>query len=371
MITLSTRRATPAGGRRTFTWLGLAAAALTLAGCGDEADAGPDEQVPAADTRRVINVEVEQLQPRRFTDVVRLTGAVQADRQVTVAAEEGGTVTRILVDKGQSVTQDEVLVRLDDELLRAQRDEAQAQAGLAAEMWRRKQRLYEDDGIGTEGEYLEARYTADQTRARLDLFEARLKRLAVRAPFDGILETRFVEVGSVVSPGQAVAHVLDLEPLKVAAGVPERYAVDVVPGSRAVVAFAALSDTCDATVSFVGAAVHGGHRTFPIELDLERPVRGAKPEMVAEVLLVRQVLEDVVVVPRQALVRTEDGFSTFVAVDGEGGTVARERPVTLGSAAGDEAVITSGLAAADRLIVVGQQQVADGDRLRIVARRGS
>ena len=183
----------------------------------------------------------------------------------------------------------------------------------------------------------------------------------VRAPFDGLLDRRLVEVGSVVAPGQAVAHILDLEPLKVTTGVPERYAAEVSTGDPATVAFADLADTCAATVTYVGAAVDGRHRTFPVELDLERPVAGAKPAMVAEVMLVLEVHPGAIVVPNQALVRTEEGFSAFVATDGVDGPVARARPVTLGASGGDEVVATSGLSPAERLIVVGQEQVADGD----------
>ena len=341
------------------------AAVLALWGCGD----GEGEPKAAGTARRIINVEVETLAVRSFTDVIRLTGVVLADREVTLAAEESGTVVQILADKGESVSRGQPLIELNDELLRVQRSEAEAQAVLAAEIWRRKKRLYEEERIGTEGEYLEARYTADQTRARLNLIEARLRRTVVRAPFDGLLDRRLVDVGSVVSPGQAVAHILDLEPLKVATGVPERYAADVGVGTRAVVAFEALADTCAAILTYVGAAVDGGHRTFPVELALERPVASAKPAMVAEVHLVRRVYPQVLVVPRQALVRTEDGFSAFVAIDGEAGPLAEVRPVTLGASGGDQVVVTSGLLPADRLIVVGQQQVANGDRLSIVSER--
>ncbi len=368
------RNQLPSGRRVLGALLPAAGAALlALGGCG-EAPGAADEsaalEATANANRRVVNVEVETLAPRPFTDAIRLTGTVRADREVMVAAEEGGTVAAVLADKGEKVRRGQALVRLDDELLRAQRDEAEAQAALDEDLWGRRKRLYEVDGIGTEEEYVEARYTADQSRARLGLIEARLRRTVVRAPFDGLLDRRPVEVGSVVSPGQTVARILDLEPLKVTAGVPERYAAKVAPGDRATVAFAALEDTCKATVTYVGAAVDGRQRTFPVELDLERPVAGAKPAMVAEVTLELEVHPGAIVVPNQALVRTEEGFTAFVAADGVDGPVARARPVTLGASGGDEVVATSGLSPAERLIVVGQEQVADGDRLRIVPRRG-
>lgn len=360
--TLSTAR------MRLFA-LVAAVASVGSIGCGEEADA-VDAQPTDAEARRIINVGVERLTLQRFTDVIRLTGTVTADRSVTVAAEEGGMVARVIVDKGQAVTAGELIVTLDDEMLRAQRDEAKAQAALTQQLWDRARRLYEEDGIGTETEYLQARYTAEQAQARLQLIQARLARTQIRAPFDGVLDARHVEVGSVVAPGAPIATLVDLSPLKVAAGVPERYAADVQVGGQAAVIFAALDDTSLATVEFVGAAVNAGNRTFPIELALVSSAGAVKPEMVADVVLERHRLENVVVVPREALVRTEDGFCAFVAtsVDGEE-AMAEVRSLTLGASANDQVVILSGLQADDRLVVLGQAQIANGDRLRIVSAR--
>jgi membrane fusion protein (multidrug efflux system) len=353
---------------RTVSSPVLLAGVLSLAACGGEpeADAPADS---AVDTRRIINVQVETLQRRDFHDVIRLTGTVVADREVTLSAEEAGTIEELLADKGDAVAAGQVLMRLDDDLLRAQRDEAKAQADLAQQLWERVRRLYEEDGIGTENGYYEARYAADAAKARRDLAEERLTRATIRAPFAGTLDSRLVEVGSVVSPGQAVGVIVDTEPLKVSAGVPERYAADVMPGAAAQVHFKDLATQAAASVRFVGARVHPGNRTFPVELSLEHPVAAAKPEMVADIVLSRRLVPDVVVVPRQTLVRTEEGFTAFV-VEGPGNELhAAARAVELGPSGRDEVVVTSGLQAGDRLVVIGQNQIAAGDLVRIVSDR--
>jgi len=355
--------------QRLFT-LGALVVAIGATGCGEDADAVDTSPPDGADSRRIINVRVERLASRPFTDVIRLTGTVIADRSVIVAAEEGGKVAEVIIDKGQFVRAGQPIAQLDDELLRAQRDEAQASLSLAYQLWERTRRLFDEDGIGTENEYLQARFTCDQARARLQLIEARLARTKIRAPFDGVLDARHVEVGSIVAPGTPIATLVDLSPLKVTAGVPERYAADVEAGAQAKVIFPALADTSDAIVEFVGAAVHPGNRTFPVELSLQSATRSVKPEMVVDVVLERHHLENVVVVPRQALVRTEDGFCAFVAVMAEGEeAVAEVRNLTLGASANDQVVILSGLSSDDRLVVLGQTQIADGDRLRIVSAR--
>jgi RND family efflux transporter MFP subunit len=176
-----------------------------------------------------------------------------------------------------------------------------------------------------------------------------------------------VEVGTMVNPGTPVGRIVDLDPVKVAAGVPERYASDVSPGSRATVTIDALEEqTLAATIGFVGAAVNPSNRTFPVELSLPNPGRSLKPEMVANVEVVRRVVRDALVVPRDAVVRVEGGYSAFVVIDQGGVDTVESRSVTLGPSQGNEVVVSTGLHAGDRLVVVGQKQVAAGDRVRVV-----
>jgi multidrug efflux pump subunit AcrA (membrane-fusion protein) len=122
-------------------------------------------------------------------------------------------------------------------------------------------------------------------------------------------------------------------------------------------------------ISYVGAAVNPRNRTFPIELSLSNPGGVIKPEMVANVSVERLTLEDVVVIPQEALIRVEEGYVVFV-VDANGGNpTARTRSVEPGPTQKNMVVIESGLEAGERLIVVGQQTVAAGDRVNVVAER--
>jgi len=349
------------GGRLTLL------AALTLAGCGLQ---DTDEAGKVTTSGRVLNVEVAAVEPRDFSEVIRLSGTVVADRDVLVSAEESGIVTEVLVDKGSQVIQGQPIARIDDRLLSSQVAQATAQAALAGEVWMRRQRLFEEDNVGSELAYLEAKYQAQQAAAALATLQRRLERTVVLAPIKGVLDDLTVEVGAMVNPGTPVARIVGLDPIKVAAGVPERYASDIRPGSRATVIFDALeAQTFAVTIGFVGAAVNPSNRTFPIELSLPNPGRAVKPEMVADVAVVRRVVSGALVVPRDAVVRVEGGYSVFVAVAHDGLETVESRSVTLGPSQGNEVVITTGLRAGDRLGVVGQKQVAAGDRVRVVGGR--
>ncbi len=156
--------------------------------------------------------------------------------------------------------------------------------------------------------------------------------------------------------------------MKVTAGVPERYAADVQRGAKVSVSFDVLRQTFDGELTYVGAAVDSRSRTFPVEFRIPNPDGTIKPEMVANIGLVRSTIADAIVVPEEALVRTEQGFVTFVVTGAEGEERVETRAVTRGSSQHNKVVVEEGLVPGDELVVVGQQQVAAGDRVRVVSR---
>ncbi len=342
-----------------------------LAACGGDAQAdgtAEAEAEPSTGFVRVINVETVTVEPMAFTELIRLTGTVMADQDVIVAAEESGIIRELYVDKGTWVRADQAIAKIDDRVLKAQVDQARANADLADEVWQRRKTLYEVDQVGSELAYLEAKYAAVQTKASLASLQERLERTVVRSPIRGVLDTRDVEIGTMVQPGVAVGRVVVLNPVKIAAGVPERYAADVQRGAKVSVSFDVLRQTFDGELTYVGAAVDARSRTFPVEFRIPNPEGTIKPEMVANIGLVRATIDDAIVVPEEALVRVEQGFVAFVVTGAGGEQRVESRVVTRGPAQQNTVVVEEGLTAGDELVVVGQQQVAAGDRVRVVSR---
>lgn len=357
----------------------LMAAALAVSACGGDAQAeGQDTGGATASAEnpagasaptqsRVINVEVAEVVPVSYKQTIPLTGVARAMRDVTISAEESGVVREIVRDKGRSVSTGQTIVRLDDTVLAAQVRTAQAQASLAEELWERRKKLFEEDRVGSEVSYLEARSQAEQAAGNLQALEERLSRTRIAAPISGILDMRMVEVGTMVSPGTPVARVVQVNPVKILAGVPERFALAVRRGAAATVRFDVLpGETFEGTLSYVSATVDPGSRTFAIELTLPNPDARIKPEMVATISLTRSVLDSAIVLSQDALVRDEGGFIVFVVNEGPNGTVASARSVKIASSQGNDVVIGEGLEPGERYVVVGQQQVADGDRVQVV-----
>jgi len=352
--------------------LGMLAVAGTIAtaGCAPAPADGAEEQSSAADFVRVINVETELIVAQDFLEDIRLTSAVLANQDVTLSAEESGVIREVFVDKGARVSRGDPLAKIDDRVLAAQVAQARAAASLASQTWDRRKRLWEEDKAGSEIAYLESKFAAEQSAAILSGLEERLARTVIRAPFAGVLEERHVEVGSMVNPGESIGRLVDLDPVKVMAGVPERYATEVHVGATATLFFDVLGDEeFSSPIRFVGSTVDPQTRTFLVEVQLPNPNGEIKPQMVARMSITRREVSSAIVVPQDALIRVEDGYVAFVVSDRNDGTVAEVRPVVLGPTRRNMVVIESGIEAGERLIVVGQKSVADGDRVSVVAER--
>jgi membrane fusion protein, multidrug efflux system len=344
---------------------GILVAALTgivAAGCG-EADGTEAGRPDGEDRVRTVNVEVAAVVPQDFVHTVRIVGTVEADRDVVISAEEGGTVRQMLVRQGDRVRPGQPLFRLDAGVLQAQLEQAVSQALLAEETWERQRRLWEEDQIGTEMAYLQAKYNAQTARAQAQVLKERVDRTTIRAPIAGILEERLVEVGAMVSPGTPVARILDVDRVKVVGGVPERYGGQVRRGGEVTVTLEPVAGEFVGEIDHVGAAVDRSSRTFTIEVEVPNAGHALKPGMVANVEIARERRAESLVVPRHAVLRLEGGYSVFVAVPYGTGWRAESRPVVPGAAHGGGVVIEQGLAVGERVVVVGQQRVAHGDAL--------
>jgi membrane fusion protein (multidrug efflux system) len=340
-----------------------------------QGDSEADGAVDSTVAGKVVNVQVEPLQPTTFTDFISITGDVEAFHDATVSAEESGVIKEFLLEKGSPVRKGQVIARLDDEVLGAQVSEARAAAELAREQYERQRRLWEDERIGSEIAYLQAKAQAAVQEARLATLEARLARTEIRAPVSGVFDEQFLEEGEMASVGTPVVRVVATHLLKIVGGVPERFAPWVQPGDNAVISFDILPGRqLEGTIAFVGSSVDDRNRTFPVEIVIENPDRVVKPEMLANVQLERLRLTDVIVVPQQIVKRTEFGYRVHVVVERNGATYASAREVVLGPEYSDRVVVEQGLAAGDRLITAGALLVDDGSRVRIVesaAREGS
>ena len=352
--------------RSFLSSLALVGALLTgvvlTAGCGD--GQAPATAEAATQQRPATRVETLVLEPTSFTDVVELTGSVEAIYDATLSAQASGTVMSI-VELGTSVQEGERIAQLDATEAQAALEEAQARHELAQDRYERQEPLYQDSII-TALEFEQVRSERTQARAALSRAEEQLRNTRVTAPFSGTVEERFVQPGEQVAPNDPVARIIDVQPAKIVAGVPERYAGDIEKGTNVQIRFqSARLGERTGTVTFVGSAIDPDSRTFTIEATIPNEERTIKPEMVTQVRLDRTTINDALVIPRSAVVRDEAGTHVYTIERADTAAVARKRDIVLGPSTGARVAIESGLQTGDEVVVVGQSNLAPGQPVEV------
>lgn len=324
-----------------------------------------------------IPVQVLEIQPRDFEEVVETTGIILPCQEVTVYPEVSGKVVRVEADLGDKVQADSPLVSIDDELprLKVRQIEAQitklkALSRDAEKNLQRKEKLFKRKTV-SETDYDQA-YLAVQTNrgmleeaeAALDMARYELRHTVVRSPICGRVTARFLEIGSLVSPQTPVAHVVNMEKVKVEIGLIDQEIQQVRVGQEVNLTVDALpAKELEARVTAVGSQADEDTLTFPVRVERlnSDPDSLLLPGMIARLSIrVKQHL-DVIVVPRE-IVHEESGRPTvFLVKDSR----ALKRHLTLGPNEKDMVIVTAGLVPGDRVVCVGHEILDEGLSVQI------
>ncbi len=363
-----------------------------------------DREKPAAE-RPPVNVKVQVVKLRKdVRDSFRLHGEVIADRVVSVSAEVAGRIEPYGrdVQEGGKLKPGQVIVRLNDELIRAevrhaegQRDQALAQL----RYWRDEaERLRKalGRGVATPKQVEEAEMNLGTSQAALltasaalSTATARLARTRIRAPVAGVLDDLLLEEGEYVNPGQVVAQIVDADTLKVRVDVPEVDVPYLDIGDGATISIDQPEKKEFAgRIGRIRELADPAARTVAVEITVgpprdsggKRQPRWLRPGRIVIAELTRQTIPECIFIPLAATIPEEteeapgeapaiargdrERFYRIAYVARNG--LAERRRVELGVMRGWEVRVLSGLAPGERLIVDGLRYVSDGKPVRIV-----
>ncbi|SRR5690554_5667398 len=230
----------------------------------DEAPAQQEQEEPELPT-----VQVQLRDASTFEPAVRLQGQVEAWRRLEIHARVSGQVEELDVELGDRVTEgDRLLVLSEDDrpaaVAGARARVRQLEAELAAANRLRSERLV------SESEKL--RLEAELAAARAELSQASLAQshLEPRAPFDGIINARHVETGTLVQVGDPLFELVQIDPLKISGFVPQQQVGRLKPGQPVSVALLDGREL-EGELTFVASAADQETRSFRIEARVRNP----------------------------------------------------------------------------------------------------
>ncbi len=280
-----------------------------------------------------------------------------------LAAPAAGVVLAVAASEGQSIKAGDLVVRLDDRVAQAAVDKAQHNLEYAEQLVARQGKLKAVDGT-SEKAIQEADQQVASARAELASAKAALAQVQLASPLDGTVAKLNVRPGQAVEPNVVVAEIVDLSRLVATVEVPAAEAGRLKAEQTAEV-FAAGSEVASATgrVLFVSPSVDPKSGTALVRLTL--PKDGTlRPGQLVRVKIVSEVRAGRLVVPRESVVKGEEGQVIYV-VEGD---QAKERPVKAGLIDGKlEEVEGEGLKEGDTVVTVGAYGLPKETKIKVVS----
>jgi membrane fusion protein, multidrug efflux system len=291
--------------------------------------------------------------------VLAITGRTRPQVTVNIVPKQGGQILRLTKEEGQTVQAGDVLVQLDAEAPRAAVDEVDskiaAQTRALAEARRNFERIdqLKNRGLATVKEFDTARFDLDQAQAELVRLNAtrrevgaRLRDNTITAPVAGVVLSRPVDPGQVVTTSTVIYEIAPLADVEVEADVDEQFLAEVREGLKADILVAGRPAPFAATLTYVSPKVDPRTGGAKVRLRFDAPVANLRSGLTADINLIVEKRPQAITVARSAILG-RDTSARVLVVDG-----ARviERPVSFIEWPSEKVIVTAGLEPGQQLL---------------------
>ncbi|MBS1188425.1 MAG: efflux transporter periplasmic adaptor subunit [Rhodocyclaceae bacterium] len=308
-----------------------------------------------------VAVETARVAATDFIDEAGAVGTLKSNESVVLRPETPGRVAAIHFKDGTPVAKGSVLLALDSAVQDAELQQARANLALAETNYRRSQELLARKFISQQAlDNVAATLKIQQAAVRLA--EAKVGKMRIRAPFDGVVGLRNVSIGDYVKEGQDLINIEDVGTLKVDFRLPEAYLGRVDKGLPVAVNSDALpGQSFRAVLDAVDPLVDQNGRSISCRARLDNPEGSLSPGMFVRVRLIFGQRNNALMIPEQALVAGA-APTVFKVVDGKATAVK----VRIGVRRTGQVEVVDGLAAGDLVVTAGQLKLREGAPVRAI-----
>lgn len=322
-------------------------------------------------------IAVSDVAIQKFEHFIDLRGKIDAENISYITPRGmGGQVKALFVKEGDVVKKGQLLLKLDEAILRQaytaarqQLEGIKTQLSYAKNIYDRQNNLWQK-GIGTEVQLITAKTNVESLQNQLKSAEEQSKVAAeqlntasVYSDVDGVAETVMVKVGELFS-GMGQIKIVNTSKLKVVASVPENYLTNVKKGTPVVVDIKDANKTINTSISLIGQTIENSQRGFVAEAKI--PTDGVlKPNQSVIMKILDYKADKAVVIPVNTIQSDEKNKYVYVMETKNNKTIATRKIVELGSIYGDLVEVKSGLTGGEKLITAGYQNLYEGQTVTI------
>ena len=339
--------------------LTLVALSLSTTSCSSDAQSkSPDEEeeVPA------VPVEAATVGTGEIAAFYTGTASLEAEEEALVVAKTGGVVMEVLTEEGRYVEEGQALARIDDERLKLELSRAEAALARLKQEYERNEELFQKSLISAV-EYERIKSDYETQLAARDLAQLEVAYATVRAPFSGIVSERLIKKGNMVATHAPTFRLTDFDPLLAVMHVPERELNKLRTGQRAELRLDALyGEVFPGVIKRISPIVDPTTGTFKVTIEVRDRSRQLKPGMFGRIRIVYDTREDVLLVPKEAILAEDDESAVYVVRD----SLAYRQVVETGYSNDAQTEVISGIAAGDVVIITGQNSLRDSSKVEVI-----
>jgi membrane fusion protein (multidrug efflux system) len=287
---------------------------------------------------------------------VRAVGTLLAEASAVLRAEIPGQILEVHFAEGQPVRKGAKLFSIEATVLEAEVNEARANAERSTSAFERASEMYTKKLISA-NDYDTAQANMNVDIARLLSSQAKLSKTVIRAPFDGFVGLREINIGDYATVGQAVVDVVQLDPLRVEFSVPETLLPKISAGQPVSVSVDAYPDeTFDGIITAVSPRIDVAGHSVAARASLPNPSLKLRPGFFVRVNVTLTEKSDALLIPEEAIWPIGQDKTVYVVIDGK----AHQRKVTLGERLPGQVEILSGVAVGEFVVTAGQMKLYEG-----------
>lgn len=326
----------------------------------DNNDGGDAKGNPAPGRAPALPVEALVVKPGRLDNKLIVTGSILANESLELKSEISGKITGIAFEEGSRVKKGAVLVRINDEEVRAQLQKEKYNQKLNQDNEFRQRKLLEKDAISQE-EYDNALNRLNTTKADVQVLEAQLAKTQIEAPFDGVIGLRYISEGAYISPNTIIATLYNNSPAKIEFAIPSRYSSLVSAGKE--IYFRIENDTNRfyGKVYAIEPRIDPETRTLKLRALADNREGKLLPGQFVELELILGTSLNALLIPTEAVVPEQSGKKVFVLENGK----VKEARIETGIRSDVSLEVLSGLEPNDTLLTTGILQLRPGMEVQV------
>ena len=306
-------------------------------------------------------VTVAEIDYEKITNNLELVGTITANNDVAIVSEAQGRVIKVMAEVGDFKPAGSILFQLDDELKLEAYKTAEVNYQKAKKDFDRFDALYKNKSV-TDAQYDQSKIACQAAESQLVTAKREYNDTKVTTPISGIVTARIVDLGNFVTKNTVVANVVDISKLKVKLNVAEKDAFRLKPGDNVEVRTDVYQGyVFNGKINYISAKGDEAH-TYPVEITLSNSKdHQLKAGMFGRISFTSLKNNELLVMPREALIGSVKDAKVFTVENG----IAKLHSVIIGNAYENQLEIKDGLKSGDKIVVNGQNNLQDDDKVVI------